>query len=235
MITFTHLDWDTKFFKKKIGKVDIENENQTEVIQFVQKKSKKENYNLIYIFCPNDYNIQNNSIFLVDKKVLYTCNNLEASGHISPLVVEYQKNEPTRELINLAIQSAKFSRFHIDKNFQKDDYENLYKIWLINSLNGSLADRVFVFRDALNILGFVSLKITGEYSTIGLIAVDSNYHGRNIGSLLINRVKQDVRSKSISTINVVTQLRNRIACSFYEKNGFTINWVKNIYHYWHIK
>jgi dTDP-4-amino-4,6-dideoxy-D-galactose acyltransferase len=229
---FTHLDWDTNFFLKKTGRVDVENETEAAVIRFVQEKSLKEGYNLIYIFCPQDFYIKNNLYVLVDRKTIYTCDNLGIVGTNSGQIFDYSKEKPTGELFNLAIQSGQFSRFFVDKNFAKDDFENLYKVWLLKSLDGTLADHVFVFKQDNKVIGFITLRITGRSSSIGLIAIDKDFHGKSIGTLLVNHVKQNLISKSVSSLTVATQMSNKSACSFYEKNGFIIKEIKNIYHYW---
>ena len=76
------------------------------------------------------------------------------------------------------------------------------------------------------------MKNLKDRVSIGLIATQFQYRGRGIASFLLNSVNNYAYSHAIDTIEVATQARNIIACSFYKKNGFIEKSRTNIYHFW---
>jgi dTDP-4-amino-4,6-dideoxy-D-galactose acyltransferase len=227
----TFLKWDSHFFGKKIGRLDVTTNEIEDMTEFVIEEAEKGKYNLIYIFCPDNFRINDNSFLLVDRKIKYRCSDFFGRPSTSK-VTAYIDEQPTPELINLVLRSGHYSRFKIDPGFSLIEYEKFYTTWLINSLNGSIADKVFVYKDDEKINGFITIKIDGAIATIGLLAVDPDHQGRNIGTCLLDQVKNFITGKSIQHLDVTTQHNNNAACKFYEKNDFTISLSQNIYHYW---
>lgn len=125
-----------------------------------------------------------------------------------------------------------YSRFRIDHHFTKQDFERLYKVWVDSSLNRTIADSVLVYSENNELAGFVTMKNLKDRVSIGLIATQFQYRGRGIASFLLNSVNNYAYSHAIDTIEVATQARNIIACSFYKKNGFIEKSRTNIYHFW---
>jgi dTDP-4-amino-4,6-dideoxy-D-galactose acyltransferase len=68
--------------------------------------------------------------------------------------------------------------------------------------------------------------------SIGLIAVDENQRGKAIGKKLIGAGLQYFYDHKITSVDVVTQKSNYLACRFYESCGFKIKSIVNIYHLW---
>ncbi|HQP70809.1 MAG TPA: GNAT family N-acetyltransferase, partial [Clostridiales bacterium] len=56
--------------------------------------------------------------------------------------------------------------------------------------------------------------------------------GKGIGSKLICASENFAISRDRNVMEVATQLRNKAACSFYEKNGYSIDRIFNYYHIW---
>ena len=67
---------------------------------------------------------------------------------------------------------------------------------------------------------------------IGLLAVDEEARGKSIGKLLMHAAFIKCRDLGYKEVQVVTQKANATACAFYEKLGFRIEKVENIYHFW---
>ncbi len=116
-------------------------------------------------------------------------------------------------------------------------FEPLYRLWMSNSLKGTMADVVFVCGSDSAVKGFVTCKIredrTGDRTgSIGLIATDGAYQGQGIGQSLIEATDAWYKANRILTSTVVTQQSNVPACRFYEKAGFTIRKTEYIYHLW---
>lgn len=185
---------------------------------------------------PEEYLIVEEETFpfkgtLVDRKVLYT---MDISGEIalSQQVMEYSSHKLTPELVSLAYESGKHSRFRLDKGFKDDDFFKLYYRWMEKSVTHEMADKVFVIEEDNKIAAMVTLKISGDTSEIGLIAVDSQIQGKGYGKLLVERCISAAALANCKTLTVPTQFENKLACKFYERCGFQVQSITNIYHFW---
>jgi dTDP-4-amino-4,6-dideoxy-D-galactose acyltransferase len=110
----------------------------------------------------------------------------------------------------------------------------MYELWLRNSINKKIADKVFVTKANDFIVSFVTSKIKGGVGNIGLIATDKEFRGQSLGRRLINQVHHWYQLNNIEFSEVVTQKANKVACSFYENYGFQIAREELVYH-WQIK
>jgi len=147
--------------------------------------------------------------------------------------VEEEDASPDDDFISLAISSGIHSRFAVDPSLNHK-FEEMYALWLRNSLNKKLADKVFVTKSNDFITSFITCKIKNEIGNIGLIATHADYRGKSLGRNLINHVHNWYLQNDIRFSEVVTQKANNIACAFYENYGFEISLEELVYH-WHLK
>ena len=228
-----YLAWDSDFFKIKTGRIWIANSDH---LAFLLKEAKNTNYQLIYVFGNKDFFVGNDILMqfngkLVDKKVLFE-KEVENKKQFTVVVSEYTHDELIAELAELAYISGEFSRFKLDKNFQKDDFYRMYTIWIDHSVKRKIADNVFVVKENGKIKGMVTLKNEDKIGQIGLIAVAPDTQGKGYGKALISACEKELHKKGIVKMNVTTQLDNIQACQFYGKCGFHIKDITNIYHFW---
>jgi dTDP-4-amino-4,6-dideoxy-D-galactose acyltransferase len=227
MINFQHLEWDSSFFGFQIGKTVVSAEDYDKIEALLA--IKKENYQLVYLI--SDKPLAHFSSCLVDKKVTYTCNNLDNNYTENTTIISLTEDYILdKKLLDLTIQSGEYSRFRIDPKFPDGSFEKMYRKWIENSLNKSIADEVIVFMQNDNIEGFVSYKAYHDKLVIGLIAVDTASRGKQIGTKLIDFIKFKTQNLDKKRIEVVTQLDNIHACNFYTKNNFEIHSIEYIYH-----
>lgn len=133
----------------------------------------------------------------------------------------------------LALESGRFSRFRLDPRIGEARWEELYRLWIRNSLAGQMADAVFAWRRDGAITGFVTVK--REASTqarIGLIGVDAAERGAGVGTELVAAARQWAAGERLKDLWVATQRANRAACQFYTSRGFTLTSETDIYHLW---
>ncbi len=148
-----------------------------------------------------------------------------------PEIDEYKSEIVSDELKNLAFQSGEYSRFKIDGRLPVQSFERLYTIWIENSVNGKSADKVFIFKASNEIAGFITLAMKDHFGEIGLIAVNNKFRGMEIGSKLIRHTEDFVLSHKENTLKVATQLDNTLACNFYKKNGYEVDIITHVYHF----
>lgn len=229
-----YLKWDSDFFGFKTGLLQANKDIQ---LKDELEKCRTEKYKLIYVFdeetilLPTSI-LQEYNGKLVDRKVLYEMqvpNTLIANVEQTK---PYSKQELTDDLLQLALVSGQYSRFKLDENFSTKVFPKMYNLWIKNSVNGKLADKVFVVEEAQQLVGMVTLKSKMDTLHIGLIATSPDFQGKGYGKQLINRTIQTAFELGLNKIEVPTQFENKQACKFYEACGFKIKSVTNIYHFW---
>ncbi|MFY7743622.1 MAG: GNAT family N-acetyltransferase [Flavobacterium sp.] len=224
MIKAKRLDWDSEFFNLEVG----------ELITDTSETFKIGDFDLIYVKSNEKKEIELNGFEKShsENKVVYH-KNLVDFHPINTQVIELSEtNYSLDELNQLAFESGKHSRFKLDNKIDKRKFEELYELWVKNSINKSFADEVFVYLHETIIAGFVSYKVVDDYATIGLIAVSKAYQGKGIGKELLYKVENELVKKVINELRIPTQEENHHACGFYEKLGYKKFETINISHYW---
>lgn len=133
----------------------------------------------------------------------------------------------------LALESGRFSRFRLDPRIGEPRWEELYRLWIRNSLAGQMADAVFAWRRDGVITGFVTVKReASDHARIGLIGVDAAERGAGVGTELVAAAREWAAGEKLKDLRVATQRANRAACQFYTSRGFTLTSETDIYHLW---
>ncbi len=228
------LAWDSHFFSKKIGRIDVTDEN----IFLAQslENAFQQDYDLVYVFgekktiIPSEILVKFNGK-LVDRKITYTVRIEDLLTKTTTKIKEFEQKDGS-VLYDLAYLSGTHSRFKLDEDLGVENFKRLYREWIDKSVNHQIAEKVFIYEDDERIKGMVTLGVKETTATIGLIAVEETLQGKGVGMSLIDACVQYCRTTTITTLDVPTQLDNIQACRFYEKCGFSEKSVQNIYHFW---
>jgi dTDP-4-amino-4,6-dideoxy-D-galactose acyltransferase len=223
------LDWDSNFFGYEIGKMVVNPKNEFSIGEL-----KDNDYKLIYVF--SDEPIDTNELILVDTKVIFHKLIEEDkkksinSDRCEPFnLVKHDLNK----LENMAIESGKYSRFKLDSNFQKNEFERLYLEWIYQSYQKKMALEVLVYSVDEELAGFITITNKNKnLSDIGLVAVDPKFQGKGIGGILLDAAEKYSFVNGYKEIQVVTQEDNINAAKLYRKKGFDFDSKTYIYHYW---
>ncbi|MCB9000079.1 MAG: GNAT family N-acetyltransferase [Bacteroidales bacterium] len=230
------LEWDTGFFGVKTGKLDLNGLDILEAEKELGKLSKSA-YRLVYVFAGHDDDgirkvINAAGGQLRDEKVTFSMDISQISALSSGFIHSCMGMEMDNDLEQLSLESGKYSRFKTDPNIPYDKFVELYRLWMINSLNGSFAKEVFAYSDSGRKLGMVSVNIKQGEGWIGIIAVNEEFRGRSIGKYLMHAAIGFCRENGVRILNVQTQLENKVSCAFYERLGFRIREIEDVYHFW---
>jgi dTDP-4-amino-4,6-dideoxy-D-galactose acyltransferase len=228
------LQWDSDFFKARLFSVKVSPGAPLEISR-LSDILKIENANMAYVFV-EDGNPEWQSALtklgasLYDEKVTY---GKEVPGQIISTAncISTYNGALNNDLLSLALDAGHDSRFKKDPRFNAY-FEPFYKLWITNSLNGTLADKVLVSENGNHLDGMVTCKIKNGTGSIGLIATGALARGKGVGTSLIQATDAFYQSKEIKYSTVVTQATNIQACRFYEKNGFTVIKKEFVYHWW---
>jgi len=225
-----YLAWDSDFFRKKIGRVLINNsDNLLNILEY----AKKDGYQLIYAFGNQDFFVNEKKLkqfngHLADRKVVYE-KEIKVKVEQAAFISEYKSDKLIPELEQLAYISGEYSRFKLDKNFEEIDFYRMYKIWLKKHLK---TDNIFVAKENDVIKGMMILRIDDKKGHLNLLAVSPDTRGKGYARALISACENKILSKGVSKVTLPTQLDNTQACNLYEKYGFKIEEIVNIYHFW---
>ena len=229
------LEWDSNFFNIKVGRVTSPILDNNE-LSAVLKELKKMKIDLGYYSSPLPLTLFPGipylyDINLVDKKITYL-KNINENIIFSNSVKEYKAQYPDKKLLQLAVESGIYSRFNVDAKIGRSKYEELYKKWIINSVNKKIANKVLVYLDKNIVAGFVTLGEKNSRADIGIIAVDAEYRGKGIGKNLMSSAENWFANKNYNEMQVITQKDNLPACRLYESCGYKIDKMEYFYHLW---
>jgi dTDP-4-amino-4,6-dideoxy-D-galactose acyltransferase len=230
------LIWDSEFLGLKVGKIKLEDVEAEVLARLLQVAS--ENFQLIYCFVTKPDSVPSNLLssyngLLADRKVTYKCE-FESVGPTSSSVsvLDLVTDEYSKQLVELSLVSGRHSRFRTDSRFPDGTFEKLYTLWMQRSVNKEIADQIFVERRDNLILGMMTVSWINDQAVIGLLAVRTDHHGKNIGTHLVLALKDECLKRGIKQIQVSTQESNIGACAFYRKNEFFISEQVDIFHFW---
>lgn len=219
------LDWDSDFFGFEVGEIFeetiIEGLNKYKLVIAKQSKDKE--------LLIKNFEKRFQETKVIFKKKL-SINNLKTK---TDSIIDFD-NVPICKTIfyPLAFESGKYSRFKLDVNFTQKKFELLYSKWVDNSLNKQFADKIFYTKAFDEVTGFVTVKLSKKFATIGLIAVSKNFQGKGIGKILICEVEEYCINNNVFELRIPTQKENVLACDFYNKIGYQIGTETIIKHYW---
>lgn len=223
------LNWDSNFFNLKIGEVYLQKEDL---------EINDNSFDLLYVKSENEFEITINGYnnTFSDQILIYSKDLKEAEVEIHyPNIISFKEtNFQIEKLYELAYIAGKFSRFNLDKKFDEEKFKKLYRMWIDNSLNGSIADEVLIYQENNELVGLVIYKKDREVVTYTLLAVFPEYQGKAIGAKLFEFVAQKMAKQNIKKLIIPTQISNVGACYIYNRLGYVILEKKNIKHYWRI-
>lgn len=221
-----YLDWDSSFFNKKIGLLELSNDFQYSEIP--------NDYDLIYVISKEEIAvaIPNFKLSYLENKIVFSKKTVENRESTDANIFLELTDSHKKEIYALAFESGKYSRFKLDPNFSPTEFENLYKKWVDKSYAKEFADGVLIYKEQNSILGFVTYKVWDGYAAIGLIAVCPKHQGKGIGKKLIQSVENELANIGVDELRIPTQLQNEKACLFYVKMGYEIIENNILKHYW---
>ena len=234
MKSYKILSWDNHFFGFSVAKI-IPGDLKYDSLKKILTELKRKGIPLVY-WASNriDKNFQKviKSLggTLVEKKVIYLVN-LQALIReyrtFSNTVELYENNKPNDELENLITEGGIYSRFYIDPNISKKQYEKMHKLWIANSTNKKIAKTVLVIKKTGRIVGFIALGEKNGRGNIVYIVVRGDMRGRGLGKILISSAH-----RWYIYVQAETQEANITACTMYEKVGYHLEKEQDFYHFW---
>lgn len=218
-----YLEWDSNFFETEVYKCICDDISLFDA-------SKLSN-GLTYLFSKKE--IIDLKGLLYDQKVTFKKNIHQHQIKIDQNIeVVSADSEISEELLKLSYQSGEYSRFKKDPKIPSNKFLDLYQLWIVNSVNRSFSDEVFVYKvDGVEV-GMITVKKQQDFCKIGLLAVDNSQRGKGIGKKLMDAAEKWALEHGCVTIFVETQQNNMLACEFYKKRSYHVDQKEYIYHLW---
>ena len=225
------LHWDSAFFGLRVGRADILSREDA-LFLTARHDELAQQFDLLYILDANAVGFEAEGTQLVDEKILYS-KPCEPRKQFSD-VAFFQGATPSDDLYRLALVSGGYSRFKLDERLPKGSYERLYNRWIENACPREGTNKqILTFLDTNNIAkGMVTIDHQGELGHIGLVAVDTDTQHQGIGGKIMSTLDGYLFKLGVKTLEVPTQKANTNACRWYEKNGFRVQSITFIYHWW---
>lgn len=173
--------------------------------------------------------LQENGFRVVDVSMIFKAIELEYIGSDNVLIRPAQADDQ-RIVEEIAVESFKYSRFHLDPKINNSIANEIKRQWVANFFSGQRGEMMIIAEIGNKIVGFNQLLLQEDGSVIiDLIAVDKRSFGKGIGMALVAGVGKLI--PKYKRIIVGTQVANIPSIRLYEKLGFRFVSSKYILHY----
>ncbi|MHA1936594.1 MAG: GNAT family N-acetyltransferase [Candidatus Thorarchaeota archaeon] len=143
--------------------------------------------------------------------------------------VRFASSEDQQGVRDVARQSFRYSRFHLDPHIPKTLADEVKASWAGNYFAGGRGDNMVVAQLNSEIVGFLQLLYMEGDLVIDLIAVDARFRRMGIAGDMINFAQS--ATKDFHRVVVGTQLANVPSIRLYEGMGFRVAGSKYIFHF----
>lgn len=233
------LEWDTKFFNYRIAKV-IPNRLSQLQAQSIANWCAENDIECIYFLAHSDDMetvrvVEDNEYRQVDVRVTYEfrLDDFSTNRQLkSQFILDDTNQLDVNDMLSIIDNAFQNTRFYFDPNFTEEQCNNLYKTWLIRSIEEDFADHVIVIRKDDKPQAFITCQLNKEtkVGSIGLIGVAEFARGQQLAPFLIDVALEYFQAMGMIQVEVVTQARNISANRLYQKCGFR---TKNTYLWYH--
>jgi GNAT superfamily N-acetyltransferase len=241
-----YLDWDTKHFQMKMGKVfpfitPNADPHSPATLQWAQNKlaqllskAKSANYDYLSVLAhPEDtvgqFVLTRAGFELMDTTVLYE---LELSERIAMQTDSSIKLRVATEADIISLQEISeicfgerknnINRFNSDPHLDQDKVKDLYRQWIYNSLGGrNMADLVIIAQWENQLAGFLTLKLDQEtkMADIPLNAVNPRFSGHGIYKAMVNYALDFLIANEFKRVEIWTHVTNFAVQKTWQKLG----------------
>lgn len=251
MSTYRHLVFDTECLECKTARIAEEAVSSVEALQECVRELCGQGYELAFWTC-GDEALERAAAacewfpgVAVGERVVLSCATPSAS-YTRPshyVLSSVPRGKPSEALVQLSFIAGSDSRFRADPSMTQAQFERIFKAWMTNSCQRTVADEVFAYYnrdDPSKEVGVITLQkktragahgLTESYASIGLLAVAPEHRRKGVATALLERAHVWASEHRMS-LEVVTQGNNAAALALYERAGFVKQSVARDYHLW---
>ncbi|MEN7547502.1 GNAT family N-acetyltransferase [Rapidithrix thailandica] len=229
---YHHLPWDSDFFGIQVARLEVPAPGLAKALSLL----KTEGTDLVYWSTPEAHTgieqvLETYGGQMVVERLTMINRSLPKT-YASPNVTMYPEKEACHTLLALGEKCGQCSRYYHDPFIKRQQVDALYRLWVVNSLRGPLANGILVYKDHHRIVGMLSVKVEGDIGYMGIMAVEDEYRGRGVGKALLQTAIHWFAEQGIQQAYMVTQQGNIPTKSLFEKFGFEEQRKELFYHFW---
>jgi dTDP-4-amino-4,6-dideoxy-D-galactose acyltransferase len=232
----TYLDWDSRFFERRIARVNGHRLDQARLSE-VLTWCKTNRIDCLYFLADSDdaqtsLLAERNGFLHTDVRLTLERNLTESASMPPPGdSVRLARTGDLGALKAIARTGHRDTRFYFDLHFEREKCDLLYETWIDNSFNG-FAQAVLVAEVNAEPVGYITCSSQGVKSQIGLVGIADKYQGMGLGRQLVEGFLAWSMEQRASRAIVVTQGRNVSAQRLYQRMGFLSASFQLWYHRW---
>lgn len=232
------LNWDSDFFKMKIGEVKIGEGSFFNSSRFLLEV-ECEKLDLVYIVKYGEY-LSDKLCNELDVTLTDTILKMSRSDVSSPEIsrtVQLEKllsKDDLEGCYEIAGQICEVSRFYKEPLIGKFKAIELYHKWIDNSISGQFCDGILLEKSHERVQGIFVVKtnLVSGFGECSLIGVNKEDKGLGIGTKLWKQAIEYWQSIGVYKYAVNFSLQNRASFNFHLGMGFNkLEEVKHIYHF----
>jgi GNAT superfamily N-acetyltransferase len=220
------LQWDTDFFKRRIG-VLTGDLASSQAVHSDLDAARADGFE--YVTCRPSVDdaaairtLEAEGFYLTDVGVTWSADTAEylRSAPATSPAVRHATPADVPLLSAEAVKLFRRSRFYSDPFFTEAEADRLHVEWMVNSVGGQAADAVLINPDA----GFVTCKIAKDgIGGVPLIGVWEQSRKRGAGRELMTAAIHWFADRGAPLVRVKTQVKNLRAMNFYHRLGFDLH------------
>ena len=236
------LEWDTRFFKMRIGRLLLQNEAVFDPASF--RIEAMQNFDLVYIFSYEKMltqsQISSADLDLVD--VMLTMSKPFEKSEYGTYAYDFRNCLSENELKNcydIAENTSIVSRFFNEELIGAEKARSLYREWIDNGINGAFSDGIFLEKDNDSVTGLHLIRVDqqNKEGVFTLTGVNPQVKRLGLGRKLWEQSFGFFANETdIVSIKSAFSLQYTDSFNFHLKMGFNkILETKYIYHFRNIK
>lgn len=241
------LPWDSSNFGFEVATIGVSDLDDNQLKKTI-RSARARKFALIYWVTKADRILSEDLLGqlggqLVDHKVTYARALHESTlrpesgseGSAGDLfrVETIPRGPASEQLIALAIDAARFSRYRKESRFPAHLTERMYTTWIERSARRELADTVLaVVSEHGDTLGMITVSKKEHTCQVGLLSVDASVRRAGLGRLLLSAAHEWSIAQDVFQSAIVTQADNVAACRLCERCGYHIHESCYVYHFW---
>ena len=235
------LQWDTRFFKKRIARLYPFRINER-IVKFAFRFCGREKIDCLYYLadCHDPKSVglaEKYGFHFVDTRLTLGIDLEKGAPHrqrpeSKGITLREFKKADLPFLKKISETSYRSSRYYFDGHFSRDLCAKFYSEWITKSCRGS-SEKVFVAVSEEGPVGYLTCErddfLRGRFSLVG---VHEKFQSRGVGRLLVQKGLEWFRGEGVRFVQVVTQGRNYGAQRLYQRSGFVTEKSEIWYHKW---
>ncbi|CAL67005.1 GNAT family N-acetyltransferase [Christiangramia forsetii] len=231
------LEWDTDFFNFNVAEIKKNILSDTSSRQNILESMVREEIKLAYYSSEKKLELELSPDFDVDLIIhrVPLERKIIDEFPIHRKISFYEEDYPDNSLIELAQLAGRQGRFGLDPKIAPEVCDEIFKNWIINSVNKKLATHTLVYKENSEIVGFATIDIKDGKGRTPLFAVKREYEGKGISFALMRAMESVLKREGCPIVVGGTQKLNEKALKVYKRYGLVPQKPEFIYHFWNKK